>query len=606
MTTSMLPDPSGGAHDSMGEPQAGMLETIQKRDLWRFWMLVFFLVIGAVIVVLSLVVHQVLQAGQATPYGAAHQGQSPRGVIVDANGDLLAGDRFFYQISATPKNIENAEDRLKVADQLETLAEIPAADTFKLLTDYAEFAYVELAPSVSLAAGQRVLDEQALLAEEVGTHPLLEVTLTPTPQRFYPEGELAAHLVGMLALPENSSWLQGFYGLEGYYDRFLQQRNSPGLTAPSSVTLQDLPQNVRRFMPSVANKDLVLTIDRSVQAIVEDELGKGLERYRAQAGTIIVMDPRTGAILAMANLPTYDPNDLSESDIEALQNTAISAQYEPGSVFKVVTAAAALDSGVVTPTQKLTDTGSIAVGSRVILNSNRAAYGPVDMTEALARSLNVITAQWALLMGADTFYHYVDKFGFGTVTNIDLAGEVYGAVKQPESRSWSESDLGTNSFGQGLAVTPIQMINAVAAIANGGRLMRPYLVAARVADGYVQYTEPTVIGKPLKPTTAQQLSKMFVDVVNQGNSAAGVAGYSIAGKSGTAQIPTEEGYTEDETIVTFVGFAPADDPAFVILVKMDDRIRRSAPGLTIRRRQSLLRSHAACSTTMAFPPMIFD
>jgi cell division protein FtsI/penicillin-binding protein 2 len=172
-------------------------------------------------------------------------------------------------------------------------------------------------------------------------------------------------------------------------------------------------------------------------------------------------------------------------------------------------------------------------------------------------------------LGNDEFYRYVDRFGFGQVTEIDLAGEVYGLIKTPRSASWSPSDLGTNSFGQGLAVTPIQMINAVASIANGGKLMRPYIVAARVADDAIQYTKPTVMSVTMKPETAEALTKILVDVVVQGNTAAGVAGYSIAGKSGTAQIPTEEGYTEDETIVTFVGYAPADAPRFVVLVKME-------------------------------------
>jgi cell division protein FtsI/penicillin-binding protein 2 len=373
----------------------------------------------------------------------------------------------------------------------------------------------------------------------------------------------------MLALENDGSWLAGYYGLEGYYDNFLRQRDGIGLTAKAHGTLQDLPAGSRRFLPSVAGKDLVLTIDRTVQWIVQDELQKGLAKYRAKAGTIIVMDPRTGAILALANAPTYDPNDLSKQDMGAIQNAAISAQYEPGSVLKVVTAAAALDTGVVTPTEMLTDTGSIVVGDRIILNSSRAAWGQVDMTEALARSLNVITAQWALRMGKERFYDYLSRFGFGEVSGIDLSGEVYGLLKTPGSQDWSLSDLGTNSFGQGMAVTPIQMINSVASIANDGKLMRPYVVEARVADGEVQYTQPTVIGITVQPETAEKLTEILVDVVDEGNIAAGVAGYDIAGKSGTAQIPTEEGYTEDETIVTFVGYAPADDPQFIVLVKLD-------------------------------------
>lgn len=545
-------------------------EAIQRREVWRFWMLVFFFGLLGVVVVVALLLHQVLQAGQDLPGGVGHEGQPTRGSIVDRHGALLAADRYFYEVTTTPSHFGDDEERMAVARELEVLADLPAATTFDLLSRYAGGNFVRLAPAISLEAGDRIRAEQVRLAEVKGTDPLLEINLTATARRYYPERGLGSQVLGMLALEnEKSSSLAGFYGLEGYYDNFLRQRNGVGLTARSTAALADLPGEVRRFLPSVAGKDLVLTIDRTVQYIAQDELLKGLQKYRAAAGSIIVMDPRTGAVLAMANAPTFDPNRITEVDVPAIQNGAISAQYEPGSVLKVVTAAAALDTGAVTATEKLTDTGSIVVGDRVILNSSRTAWGPVDMTEALARSLNVITSQWALRMGSKRFYEYLSRFGFGEVTGIDLSGEVYGFLKTPGMRDWSPSDLGTNSFGQGMAVTPIQMVNAVASIANGGKLMRPYVVAARVADGKVQYTEPTVMGMTVKPETAKVLTDILIDVVDEGNVAAGVAGYAIAGKSGTAQIPTEQGYTEDETIVTFIGYAPADDPQFIVLVKLD-------------------------------------
>jgi cell division protein FtsI/penicillin-binding protein 2 len=569
MTASVAPDVSEGAPQAINEPHIAASDNVQKRETWRFWILVSFFGALAILVLVPLFVHQVLQFGQALPTGAAHQGQPMRGTIVDRHGAVLAADRYFYQVTTTPNHFTSDADRIAVARRLEELAGIPSSETYDLLTRYADNLYLELAPKISLEAGERIHAEQARLIEDRGLDPLLQINLTATPNRYYPESTLASHIVGMLALERDGSWLTGYYGLEGYYDNFLRQRDGIGLTTRPNATIADLPADSRRFLPSVAGKDLVLTIDRTIQWIAQDELQKGLQKYRAQAGTIIVMDPRTGAILALANAPTFDPNDVSKADMAAIQNSAISAQYEPGSVLKVVTAAAALDTGVVTPTERLTDTGSIVVGNRIILNSSRAAWGQVDMTEALARSLNVITSQWALLLGKERFYDYLNRFGFGRTTGVDLSGEVYGLLKTPGSPDWSMSDLGTNSFGQGMAVTPIQMINSVASIANDGKLMRPYVVAARVADGKVQYTEPTVIGITVQPQTARALTEILVDVVDEGNIAAGVAGYDIAGKSGTAQIPTEEGYTEDETIVTFVGYAPADDPQFVVLVKLD-------------------------------------
>jgi cell division protein FtsI/penicillin-binding protein 2 len=205
----------------------------------------------------------------------------------------------------------------------------------------------------------------------------------------------------------------------------------------------------------------------------------------------------------------------------------------------------------------------------LIFNSNRVGYGPVSTTEALARSLNVVTAQIAVDLGSEQFYRYIERFGFGQLTEIDLAGEVSGLIKAPGNPLWSVSDLGTNSFGQGLAVTPLEMTNAVAAIANNGRLMRPYLVQARIEDDKVLFTQPTLVRSVMKPETAKTLTAMMVETVRTGNAAAGVAGYRIAGKSGTAQIPGEGGYLENATIVSFIGFAPADDPQVVILVKLD-------------------------------------
>lgn len=557
------------ASQALSEPQTLPTEGGQKRELWRFWFLISFFAALIAMIASALLTHQALRLGYTRPAGLPHQGESPRGSVVDRNGALLVADRYFYEISVNPTHLKTDADRRALADALEKMADVPAAQTLELLRQYADRYFLRLAPAVELEIGHRILAEQQRLAQEGGAHPLLHLNLTPAPQRYYPEGPLAAHVVGFTALVGDAVWRRGVAGVEGYYESFLRQRNGVGLTGKATATFASLPSSLHRYLPSPAGRDLVLTIDRGVQWIAEEELRRALELYRATAGTIIVMDPWTGEVLAMANAPAFDPNRIAEADPAALLNPAVGTQYEPGSVFKIITAAAALDTGVVTPTQKLTDTGSIAVGQRLILNSDRAGYGQVDMSEALARSLNVISAQWALLLGERRFYQYVDRFGFGKVTEIDLAGEIYGAVRKPGHERWSLSDLGTNSFGQGLAVTPIQMVNATAAIANGGKLMRPYVVKARILDGQVQFTEPTVLGVAIQPETAKTLTDILVSVVERGNQAAGVAGYRVAGKSGTAQIPGEQGYEEDDTIVTFVGYAPADDPRFVVLVKLE-------------------------------------
>jgi cell division protein FtsI/penicillin-binding protein 2 len=321
----------------------------------------------------------------------------------------------------------------------------------------------------------------------------------------------------------------------------------------------------------VVGKDLVLTLDRSIQYIIEEELQEAIAKYRAQGGAMIVMEPKSGAILGMANWPTYNPNTRNSENVDfgRFLNPSVSALYEPGSVFKIVTMAAGLDTHTITPTTIYTDSGYIVVGQRTIYNSNRTAAGPVSVTEALARSLNVVTAQVAEQVGSKDFYRYVRRFGFGERTGVDLADEVAGLLKKPGDELWSQSDLGTNSFGQGLAVTPLQMINATAAIANGGMLTRPYVVQARIQGDMLLETRPTIIQRAISPQAAADLTEMMIATVDIGNKAARVNGYEIAGKSGTAQIPSPDGYLEDQTIVTFVGFAPARDPAFVLLVKLD-------------------------------------
>jgi len=537
----------------------------RSRRLWRFWFLAFLFVLLTSLVLARLVVYQLVQFGKLPDYDPNRFTPPVRGAIVDRHGELLTADRYLYQVIATPNEIKNDYERQVIANQLQEVAALPAAQTLQILLDYAGGSYAEIGEPLTLAVGELVKDRREALLREDSASPLRYIALRPVPVRYYPQNTLASHLLGFIQADRT-----GVYGLEEYYNAFINERGV-GLLERVTAPLNELPVPTRRFLPSAVGKDLVLTVDRGVQWIIEEELRSGIAKYRAQSGTIIVMEPQTGAVLGMANWPDYDPNQraTSQADYARFANVAISAIYEPGSVFKIVTMAAGLDTGVITPTTVMTDSGYIIVGQRSIYNSDRRANGQVTVTDALARSLNVVTAQVADEVGRDHFYQYVRRFGFGERTGIDLAGEVPGLLKTPGHEMWSLSDLGTNSFGQGLAVTPLQMLNATAAIANGGMLMRPYVVGARIEDGGVLYTQPEILGRAISPATARDLTEMMVATVDIGNSAARVNGYRIAGKSGTAQIPDKGGYLKDATIVTFVGFAPADDPQFVLLVKLD-------------------------------------
>jgi cell division protein FtsI/penicillin-binding protein 2 len=534
----------------------------QERARWRFWLIavVFGMVVLAIF--LQLFRYQVVGAGERV-LPALPQDPPPRGVIVDANGTPLVVNRYFYQITATPSNFSRPEQREEVARQLQELMGLPYEATLANLTDNADRMFTILADAVTPEDALRFEAFKDEMRQTRGHTPIHSVYADAKARRFYPQGALTSHLVGFVRMDYG-----GITGVEEYYEQFLR-RDGAGLLGDVRIDFDTLPPQVQRFIPSEVGKDLILTFDRTMQWIAREELAAGIEEYGAQAGSVIILEPSTGAILAMVNLPDYDPNRYQLAEYSLFPNPAISAQYEPGSVFKIITFGAAVDIGAIDHATIFTDTGIHVIGGRTIFNANRVGHGQIDAADALARSLNVVTAQIADILGPEDFYHYVRLFGFGDATGVDLPGEISGALKVPNTPDWSLSDLGTNSFGQGLAVTPLQMANATAAIANDGILMQPHIVQARVTDGQVQVTEPNMIRRVMSPEAADALTEMMIWVVNNGSPRSRVPGYRVAGKSGTAQIPTPQGYTERETIVSFVGFAPADDPQFVILVKMD-------------------------------------
>ena len=471
-----------------------------------------------------------------------------RGAILDRTGSLLATDIFQYEIFATPRDVL---DPRWTAEQLAPLLERPPETLWALLDR--EDLSVTLAKQIPLNVG-----------EKIASRGLPGVGAIPLPQRIHPEKELACHLLGFVGAEGD-----GFYGLEEYYDDIIQGEpgSRGGERDPSGL---QMIAGYGSYVPAQEGPTLVLTLDRTIQGLVEEDLEKAIEEYGAQGGTIIVMDPWTGAILAMASYPRYDPNRFFETSEELFVNPAISEVHEPGSVFKPVTIGAALDTGKVTPETTYNDTGSILVGGQVIANWDWGARGETTVSELLRYSLNVGAATMSTRLGAEKFYRYVRRFGFGEPTGVDLAGEVSGIVKTPGDAQWHESDLGTNSFGQGISVTPLQMINAMAAIANGGLLMKPYIVQRIIREDSVVEIEPVVRRRVISPETARQLTQMLAEGVKRGVAElAYVEGYSLAAKTGTAQIPIPGGYDPTWTIASVVGWAPADDPRFIILVKID-------------------------------------
>ncbi len=477
---------------------------------------------------------------------------APRGKIRDRNGYLLAGNIVRYSIEADTAYVVDVDE---TAAALGALLHAPPARIARLLESDA--CWVQIAPSVSKEVGEEIADLK-----------IFGITVRPVWMREYPEGALAAHALGFC-----TAEITGFYGVEGFYDEQLRPEKVEW-TGPLDPSSEQIPWVAAPILLPQQGVDLWLTLDRTVQSLAEKELARSVWEYQAQGGTIIVMDPRTFEILALTSLPNYEPGqytDFFDRKPLPFEDPAVSQQYEPGSVFKVLTVAAALDAGLVTPETVYHDQGWIEVGGQKVENATRRAYGEQTVTDILIQSLNVGSAWLSTQMGPGTFYRYVQAFGIGQSTEVDLAGEISGQLWLPDDyEHWHDSNLGTNAFGQGLAVTPLQMIAAVATVANGGTRLRPHIVARRIEpDGAVSASRPVVEAQPIAPQTARKLAEMMVRVVDEGVPQAGVEGYRVAGKTGTAQIPIPGGYDPEGTITTFIGFGPVPDAQLVILVKLD-------------------------------------
>ncbi|MDH5596595.1 MAG: penicillin-binding protein 2 [Candidatus Peregrinibacteria bacterium] len=445
---------------------------------------------------------------------------------------------------------------------------------------------------------------------------LLGVVLLPEHWRFYPEGDLASHLVGFINR-ENV----GQYGLEGYFNIELEGKKG-AIYAESDPFGRQITVGGTKIVNAVDGDTLILTIDRIVQKKVEEILEEQVELFKADSGQVIIMNPFSGAIIAMANYPSFDPNvytdsyGLRELDLEAeekvyattpifkqnergrfvpieeedldndevskfvyenlfgpgvFKNKVVSEFYEPGSVFKPIVMAIALDAKEVTPEMTFEDDGPLTIDEFEIKNSDGEYHGETTMTEVLEKSLNTGMSYVAKKLGKRLMYKYIKNFGFGEYTNVQLEGETKGAVDY--YTHWSRAQMLTTSFGQGIVVTPLQMITAWAALANGGRLMQPYIIDSVIREGEVIKAEPEIIQKVISEESSSIITSMLVSTVRQGHGRpADITGHLIAGKTGTSQIAGSDGkYEEGEgsVITSFAGYFPALQPQFVMLVKFD-------------------------------------
>ena len=476
-----------------------------------------------------------------------------RGKILASDGSPMVTNKTAYLVYGEPKQIS---DRNIFVNKVTETLKLSKEDLIQKLAQ-ANIVWVSIAHRV---------DEGK--AQELKSMSLPGLGFEKEAVRFYPEGSMAAQLMGFVGSDTNGQD-KGYFGLEGFYDRALKGKPGSLLQEKDAQGLPLLLGTEKRI-PAENGQDLELYLDRSVQLILENRLQAGLQKYGAKAAMVAVMDPKTGGILGTAALPKYAPAEFNKASPQSFPNPLVANTYEPGSTFKALVMAAALNEKVVKPETKYNETGPVPVGEYLIRTWNSEYHGDLTMTQVLEKSSNPGMVFVGQKLGKDKMLDYLNKFGFGQKSGIDLEEEAAPGLRSADD--WKEIDLATASFGQGIAVTPIQMLRAVGVLSNQGKLMQP-LVVKKIIDvnGKVIENKPRLLSEVIKPATAQIITEMLIAAVDNGEAKwAKPKGYRIAGKTGTAQIAVSGHYDDKKTIASFVGYATADDPKFVMLVLLQE------------------------------------
>lgn len=546
---------------------------MNKEHAWRYSLL------GAMISVLPvLIVFQMFRIqtnpeqvsaflAQGDLYSGVMKTINPaRGLIYDRWGNLMAGNKMVYEIGVELQDVSNPHT---IALTLNYVLGLDYAQIFAAASQPASknAVYAVLANNVDPEKVRQIqqIRAQISIAPSSGKDEkppsLRGLVFYPHLQRTYPEKDLGSNFLGFVSREG-----KGYFGVEEKFNDLLAGK-------PKTIWVPNDPNRVEELPEVPDGASLVLTIDRTIQAEVERILDSAVEANGAESGTIVVIDPETGEIMAIATTPRLDLNEYWRySEVftkDTPFNRAISQAYETGSVYKVLTMAAGLDSGAVKPETSFLDTGVFEIGGTYIYNWNSGAWGPQDMQGCMQHSLNVCLAWIATQTGAKDFYRYMQNFGIGHLSGVDMAGEVPGRLKVPGDEDWYDADLGTNAFGQGVSATPIQMAAAISSIANDGKMMAPHIVRSMVNKGFQHDFEIRTLGMPVRAETARELSEMLARSLETEASDALVTGYRMAGKTGTGEIPTPFGYTSNQTNTSFVGWGPVDDPKFVVYIWLE-------------------------------------
>ncbi len=473
-----------------------------------------------------------------------------RGTIYDCNLKPQAINVAAYSLYASPADISDKE-KTNIISKLSGMLGLDNSYLNNRLSRNKSFIWLA-----------RKLDYQT--AEKVKNLNIKDVGFIKESKRSYPNGYLASHVIGFAGIDN-----KGLEGLELRYNQYLQGENG------WSLMLRDARQErldlYEKMIPPKDGYDLVLTIDEVIQFIAERELDNYFKKARGQGATVIVMDPYSGAVLALANRPTYDLNNYLHVTKDQIRNRAICDLFEPGSVFKIVTASAALEEGKFSEQDRIfCENGSYKVANHIL--HDHTSHGWLTFREVIEQSSNIGTTKIAQSLGPDVIYRYSRAFGFGKKTDIGLIGEINGMIKEP--RFWSKTSIGAVPIGQEVGVTAIQLACAISVIANGGELYRPYIVKA-IKDKYdeeIKTFEPVLVRRVISESTASRMQKILTGVVEDGTGKlARVNGFSVAGKTGTAQKVEPNGaYSHSKYVASFIGFAPADEPLISIVVIIDE------------------------------------
>lgn len=524
---------------------------------FRYRVTLFCLIFGFLLIIGKLFYWQVVRAEELSAMGQSQYGTNirllpERGEIRTSDGFSIAANRLSYLVFANPKEIKDVD---YASDRLAKLLEIDSASVSAKLSQ--NRFWVPIKPNVDNRTKEAV---EKLKLPGVGFEEQYV--------RFYPEASLAAQLIGFVG-KDDAGEDKGYFGLEGYYQR--QLKGKVGIaTQIHDAFGRPILAEINNNSSEIDGRTLNLTIDRTIQYILEKKLKNGIDSYQAVSGMAAVMDPKTGNILAMASFPSFDQRSFIDYDSSLYRNPFISNFFEPGSTFKALIMAAALDAGVVKPETKCPIcAGPVEIGGYTIKTWNNEYRKNITMIDTIQHSDNTGMVYVSEKLGLPRMLSYIKKFGIGELTGIDLQGEAVPTIRDADS--WHVIDVATTSFGQGISVTPIELLAGFASLANEGHRMEPHVVSSiETADGNVIKIPPKIIENTISPKTAKVMTEILVNAVDKGEAKfAKPKGYRIAGKTGTAQIPIAGHYDPNKTIASFIGFAPADDPKFAMLVIID-------------------------------------